>query len=469
MSRIAESPLTSEIPAQPVAAAAPAVGPRDAALLLQLLSGMQSKERLQPAVEYLVQRLRQLLGCDSVAVGLAQGRRRACRLTAVSGVSLPDRKSEPVRLFEAAMDEVLSSDDLHFWSVEGAGEASARPQEQVALCLHCEAVCSTALKSPDGERLGALILCGPAARLSDPKVVSFVRGVQALLGTSLKLLASAEPSMWTGVVRRLRRAGLRSVLLAMLLGAALLLCPVPYRIGCDAELQPVTRRYVVAPFAGLLQRCLAEPGHVVARGDVLASLDAEEIRLQRTSLQARLEQAVKKHDVALAKGDGVTAQVAKLDMRSSELELQILDRRLSSLEIRSPIDGVVVSGDLKRVEGAPLTVGQSLFEIAPLEEMIVELAVEEDAVSQIQLGAHVRLKLNAFPGVAWTGVIDNVHPRTELVKDRTVFIAELHLKDTEGRLRPGMTGWARIHAGKRPLGWILLHEPLQKLALRWGW
>ena len=39
-----------------------------------------------------------------------------------------------------------------------------------------------------------------------------------------------------------------------------LLVPVPYRIRCDARLQPATLRYVTAPYESLLEAILVEPG-----------------------------------------------------------------------------------------------------------------------------------------------------------------------------------------------------------------
>ena len=43
------------------------------------------------------------------------------------------------------------------------------------------------------------------------------------------------------------------------------------------------------------------------------------------------------------------------------------------------------------------------------------------------------------------------------------------MPNLQGRLRPGMKGTADITAGRRMLGWILFHRPLEAALLRLGW
>ena len=97
----------------------------------------------------------------------------------------------------------------------------------------------------------------------------------------------------------------------------------------------------------------------------------------------------------MAKGEGAEAKLAKLEAQALRLEIDQLDRRVENLDIKSPIDGVVVSGDLKRVEGAPLTVGQSLYEIGPINNMLVEIAIPEREIAHVKIGHFVELTLNA--------------------------------------------------------------------------
>ena len=57
------------------------------------------------------------------------------------------------------------------------------------------------------------------------------------------------------------------------------------------------------------------------------------------------------------------AQQANLEMKRLDMKRQLLAERQQHLQIRSPISGTVVSGDIEKSEGAPLAIGQNLFEI----------------------------------------------------------------------------------------------------------
>jgi multidrug efflux pump subunit AcrA (membrane-fusion protein) len=160
--------------------------------------------------------------------------------------------------------------------------------------------------------------------------------------------------------------------------------------------------------------------------------------------------------------------VAKLEMERIELRAQVLERRIGNLEVKSPIEGIVVSGDLERAEGMPLDKGQTLFEIAPLAEMVVEVAVPEHDIPYVVAGQQAALRLEAYPGRQWIGEIARIHPRAEIRDDRNVFVAEFNLQNQSGVLRPGMKGRAKITGPPRPLGWNLFHRPYEKLLQAWG-
>jgi multidrug efflux pump subunit AcrA (membrane-fusion protein) len=243
----------------------------------------------------------------------------------------------------------------------------------------------------------------------------------------------------------------------------------PYRISADARIQPITRRFVAAPFAGTLECTLVSPGDVVAQADVLARIDAREIQWELDGLLAEYRRVTKTRDSALANRQVAEAQLAKLEMDRIELRTQLLEHRIRHLEIKSPIDGVVVSGDLAKAEGAPLTMGQSLFEIAPLGEMLVEVAVPEDEIQYVLTGQEVVLRLDAYADSKWTANISKIHPRAEMCDDRNVFIVEFVLHDAGGILRPGMKGRAKITGPRRTLAWNWFHRPYEKLAQMWGW
>lgn len=265
-------------------------------------------------------------------------------------------------------------------------------------------------------------------------------------------------------------AGLRKHLWVLGLGlAGLFCCPFPHRVSCQNELHPVQRRFLAAPFEGVLESVLVRSGDLIEQDQLLARMDGSLLQLERSGLEAQLAAALKKRDSALASGSIAESQIARSEARRCESQLALVDSKLSRLELRSPIAGVVVSGDMDKVEGARLEMGKSLFEVAPLEKMMVELQVPEADARHIEAGQTARMKFNAYPFRSWEGPIARVHPRSELVGEANVFIAEVELDNQDGTLRPGMKGWGRVAAGWRPLGWIWLHHAWERFRYVFIW
>jgi hypothetical protein len=252
----------------------------------------------------------------------------------------------------------------------------------------------------------------------------------------------------------------RKIVCATAIGIACILAlPMPYRIHCRCEVQPVSKRFIVAPFEGVLEKSLVKNGDVVVQDQLLAQMDGRQLRIELAGLQAELVGARKKFDSELAAGNIAQSQIAKSEAERLKAKINLLIKRTESLEIRSPIDGVVVIGDLEKAQGASLRIGQALFEIAPLDQMYFEVAIPETEIKYAQPQMPVAMKLNAFPYQTWNAEIQLIHPSAEVIDNQNVFVAQALIENEDGSLRPGMKGKAKIKSGWAPLGWSLFHRP----------
>ena len=262
-----------------------------------------------------------------------------------------------------------------------------------------------------------------------------------------------------------RWSRMRAMLVLGLVAAMAMVAPVPYSVKCDCELKPVVRRFVAAPFEGALEKAFVEVGDQVQADQLLARMDGKEVRWEQAGNVAEYERAAKERDAHLADQKFGEAQLAKLQMERLALTTKLLDHRNEHLEIRSPIDGVVVSGELKRAEGVRLSMGQTLFEVAPLDQMIIEVEIPEAELAHVTSGAAATIRLEAFPGQQLDGTLKRICPRAELRRKQQVFVAEIALPNDAGQFRPGMRGRVSIPAGQAMLGWRLFHRAWQKLLL----
>src|SRR5690606_12639024 len=125
--------------------------------------------------------------------------------------------------------------------------------------------------------------------------------------------------------------------------SGILSIPIPYRISADCDVQPVARRFIVAPFESSLEKALAVPGDVVKADQPLARLDGREIRLELAAIHANYSRVALERDTALANGQTSAAQIARLEMERLQLEAEVLQQRESQLEIKSPVSGILIS------------------------------------------------------------------------------------------------------------------------------
>ena len=422
------------------------VDPRDtdadrACALLELLTIISQASSFEAAGVSLVNRLRVFLGADGVAFGVVKRGRRRSRLVAIAGAADVNRGSELSNAVEHALGEAMQVDD------------TPAPTSAAALrsMLGDTTIASRRLSTSTGTSVGALIVWGAGSHFQRKQAEAFLGLASEPLAGTLRLLEGAQ----AGIVRRsIRRVfGSRRWMpwTVLVLIGLVLMSRLPYRIRCDCAAEPVKRRFIAAPFAGIFEKSLVQPGDLVAEDQVLGRMDGHELRLELAAVTADQQQVRKSRDVNLAAGKVAAAQIDKLELERLEQQRTLLEHRIDNIDIRSPVAGYVISGDLQQSEGAPVKIGDVLYEIAPLDEMTVEVAIEDEDVASVHEGEQVSIRFDAHPGETLVGQLARIHPRSEIRDARNVFIGEVTLEKTAVALRPGMKGAARIALGDENL------------------
>jgi multidrug resistance efflux pump len=155
--------------------------------------------------------------------------------------------------------------------------------------------------------------------------------------------------------------------------------------------------------------------------------------------------------------EAVQANVSKL-----EEKLNILQQQLEHLKIRSPIDGLVSTPYLKNRIGEYIEKGKLLCQIVDVRQVNVDIPVAEKEIADVAPGYLIVLKVNAFPKESFMARVKTISPvAIEGAQDRRVVIRG-ELANTDGRLKAGMTGVAKILCGRRMIG-----ELVTRRAIRW--
>src|ERR1700733_2171230 len=293
----------------------------------------------------------------------------------------------------------------------------------------------------------------------------------ALLYREVPLISLLEP-----LVQR-KQAFLRSdrkrkgVILGTVAAVILLLifCPLPLRVSGTAVVAPQSLATLAAPVEGTIANVYAREGQHVTRGEVLATMDDWAWRNQLTAAQAKYEAAMLAmqgdlaHHSAKAGEDRTQADYLYAEMERSRL-------RIANAQLRSPIDGVVMTPDLQNAVGEHLDAGATFAQVLNLASARISIAVDQEDAKLVQAGQRAAIKLNSFPAQTLHGQVFSVSPEAKPSGDGRVFYAHVLLPNGTAQLRTGMDGRAKIFAGFRPAGFVLLRAPALWLWKQlWGW
>lgn len=430
---------------------------------------------LHDAGRILAIELRRFYGCRRVAVAWRGIDGKSFSLLALSDVALNSRRSPIKRMYEEAIEEIVRSSDMSspnearrddkselIWDADSDdGSAFHRARRRLSFeggCRHSHAI---PLRH-QGRLIGCILLLDDR-QLAAEHVQEVRRRGELQLVPAMIAVERASSSLIQRIREKVRRRDTRwrlvaSCLLATVI-AVVLAVPRHYRVSCPCELQPSVRRFVPMPFDARLADVQVAPGDVLHRGQVLAELDGRELRCEWASIQADMEKSAKTRDSALARGKTAEAQLARFELQRLDQQRQLVQRKMEQLEIRSPIDGCVISGDLDRVEGASLSKGDTLFEVGPLDRLLVEVHIPEQDIGLVDIGSEVTVRFDAVARQTFHARVLKIHPRAEIVDGENRFVAELQLANDRRQLRPGMKGQAKVLGPKRSIGWALFHRP----------
>ena len=440
--------------------------------IIQLVAKIENQPTIKEAAEEAANLLANRIGCNSVAIGLYHGNR--LRLKAVSGVSKIDQGSDLSRNFLQALVEssTRKQPGLHP-APTGENNFLLQAHKQLAGVSQCEAVYSQPLVCDDDTVIGAIVMTGTRDMLHSTQVERFGNTAAPSIANALRVIDRVKLSTF-GRIKAYLKSKIsitkRFVALALVVGFCYaMFIPITYRVRCNCVTEPVSRRFAVAPFDGQITVGHSEAGDLVKAGQVLAEMDGQTIRWELSGVTAEREQALRTREIKLYERNVPETILSELEYKRLVSEEEVLMYKKKHLQIKTPIDGVVLSGSLERAEAASIETGQVLFEIGPVKPMRVEMAIPSEEIAQVKAGFPVKVWIDGQEDEPITGEIMKIHPRSETRDAKNVFIAQIEFPNDDERLRPGMKGSVRIDGEKRTLGWSLFHKPMNYVRSRLTW
>jgi RND family efflux transporter MFP subunit len=444
--------------------------------VLDLLATALQEERFVAAATAVCTALATELNSERVAFGVRKGRHTQVR--ALSHTANFSKKSALIRALGTAMDEAIDQQaTLTLPSPEQAVPLVTQAHEALLEQHGTKTVCTVALGDADG-LAGALTLERDRDQPFSPAEVRLCEHTGLLIGPVLE--AKRREDRWIGaklwesllgLAGRLLGRGhlaLKAAALALLaLAAFFAVATGEYRVTAPAVLEGTVQRAVTAPQDGYIVQATARAGDIVERDQLLAALEDKDLRLEKVQWDGEREKFQREYSRALAEGDRARVRILDAQIDQAEARVALLAEQLARTRLTAPFAGVVVSGDLSQSLGAPVSRGDVLFEIAPLNSYRVILKVDERDIGALAVGQQGRLALAGLPREPLPIRVQKITPVASVEDGKNLFRVEAVLEGPSEALRPGMNGVGKIGVDERSLLWIWTHKLVYWVQLWW--
>ena len=261
--------------------------------------------------------------------------------------------------------------------------------------------------------------------------------------------------------------------------------------GCDSRKNVVSgtievdEAHVGPRSGGRVEKIFAQEGDQLHEGQIIAQLEADDLRARRDLAKAQI-------DTAMRNADAQAAQLEYLQA-NAQREKDLLQRKVVSPNEAQQADSAARSQE-KNVEAAQMQVAQARAQLGDIEAQVAEMQVVAPAecvletlsvkvgdilvppfnqevatvlltnhlwvrvyvpetwLGKIKLGDMVRVRVDSFPGNDFPGVVEQINRQAEFtprnvqtVGDRIkqVFGIKVRLPNNDARVRAGMA--ADVH------------------------
>jgi multidrug efflux pump subunit AcrA (membrane-fusion protein) len=458
---------------------------------------------------------RRLIGCDRVSVAISRGGK--CPVEAVSGQDTFDKRSNVTVLLSKLAAAVTKTGEDVWYSGDTSDMA---PQVEAALDAyvdesHTKAMAILPLAEPRdkeegiGEKtdreparvIGALLVEQMVDSRTPEGFLQRVEVVRSHSATALTNALHYEGLFLLPLWRFLGR-GTRffrgqalpktSAIIATSLIVLAVLCfwPIDFALEGDGRLRPGVRQNVFPRLdEAEIEEVLVEDGQWVKQGDVL-------VRMSSIALDRELEENRGKLREVAAGISAIQSELAAPGLSPSERAPRVtqleqlleqkstfenvqkkLDEKAERLLVRSPIDGQIISWQIKQqLKGRPVSRQQILFTVAdPHGDWELEVFMPESRMGHVQKTWDRAMKTGTKPDVTFISALDPKYPFKGKVEQIALAADAQAEKGNTVRLKVsfdqeelkrviavdpkiGSDATAKVHCGKMPIAYVYLHD-----------
>jgi HlyD family secretion protein len=234
-------------------------------------------------------------------------------------------------------------------------------------------------------------------------------------------------------------------------------------VTSTGTLAPVSTVEVLSQMSGTAEKVYADYNDKVKKGQLLATLSTDMLKLDEKEAQADLEIAQANYNLAALdyqnnltlnkkglvadydlKSSKTTLDVKKATLNSAKSALQVIETELNQYaKITSPIDGTIIERDID--VGQSVVIGTSsnataVYTIAgDLSKMEIKAEVDELDIAAITIGQEARFTVEANPSRTYSGLVSTIRLDPVTTDNVVYYYVIVKADNKDGSLLPGMT------------------------------
>jgi GAF domain-containing protein/multidrug resistance efflux pump len=456
---------------------------RDLKALLEISHEITSTFDTDRVVLSLVNLAGRAIRFDRCVLALADG--DELRVRAISGEAEVERKSAAVRELESFLRWVADREEpVRIEDVADAEDReAARIVERFASYLETNSVTGLlVLPVRDAEgSLGLLLFEFSRPRAFgqwEAEAAQLLADQAALALRNAQLYADVPFISWLEPLREKRRVlaalpaatWIRYAVIAAAVTGILTFVRLPYPVWPEeASVRSAVQRAARSDVSGVIESVHVREGERVDAGAVLATLRDDNLLLELTSARGDLAVAARQALSEEARGEVAAAAIARARAAELEQAVALLEERLAGAVVRAPTGGRVLTSRPEELVGSRAAAGTPVLWLGDPDWIELELLVPQVNVAMVLPGDRVRARVNAYPGVTFSGRVASVAPAAQPGPGNPTFAVRAVLDNRDGMLLPGMTANARVSTRSRALGTVLFRRPARWLRMTFWW
>ena len=198
------------------------------------------------------------------------------------------------------------------------------------------------------------------------------------------------------------------------------------------------------------------------------------VRSKEAEISRRAQELADAKDrLGLLKAGSRPEEIAAEEARRArtEHELAFQKARREKLKLVAPTSGIFSAPRLKERIGLAVLQDALFCTIEKPETSRVEISVSEDEAAHLKPGQPVTLKARAIPFETFEATVEGISPVAQktVTTGQNSVIVHCQIRNPDGRLKSGMTGFGRVTRGWNTIGVIMITKGIRYLRTEFWW